>query len=244
MTELTSVRLRASLAPTWLACPSRATFKALEDRERATNGTPVALAFGEMVHESVTGHSPTSGEWPISFDEHTPTARALAWQSDMAIEKARSVLAGMEVVRREEELSVFVNMDVLQVSVMVTGTIDLVVLNDDGTIDLLDLKTGRLDQREAFAQMAIYAWLADQEGWKVRDVVLLHVPRATQDITGEQVFELLRRPCKPLIEEATATIRLVGLSASSPVSVPGLHCKRCPNTDCIYNPENDGGKRS
>ena len=233
-----TIRLRASLAPTWLTCSVLATHRAIEGRSDGGEAIEVATQFGHIVHAGVTGHkAPAPGL--IIYDEHTRTHRELERQSADAIEKARVLLAGSRVRSREIELKAKVT--VLGVTVLVFGTIDLVVENGDGTIDLLDLKTGRIDQRSALAQMAVYAWLAEKEGWKLRDVVLLRIPRASYDTACGQISSVLRRPASSLINHALATIRFVALASQSPVAAPGLHCGWCKNVACVFSPENDRG---
>lgn len=237
-----TVRLRASLAPLWLECSAHAAQRAMATFEPDPNAPiEVATEFGNQVHAVVTGHKSVAPA-RILYDEHTPTERVMGWQVKDAVEAANEALAGLDgrVVRREAPLSARVS--ALGVDVLVTATLDLVVeLNDPpDTVDLFDLKTGRMDQRSAFAQMAICAFLAEASDWNVRDVVLLHVPRARTEVGGyQQSSQLLRRPAKPLVDDARAIVRLVALAAQGPIASPGLHCHRCEVVDCIYHPEKD-----
>jgi len=234
-----TIRLRGSLAPTWLTCSLRATHEAMESRETVLAGpVEVATEFGNRVHAAITGHE-SDAPGSIIYDEHTPTANALKWQSTDAVRAAQEALAEHRVTRREAALSARVT--ALGVEVLVTGTLDLVIEHEDSAVSLFDLKTGRMDQRSALAQMAIYAYLGHHAGgWTLRDVVLLHVPRArNRPGTPYQEFSLLRRPADRLIVEAEAMIRQVALAAQSPTAAPGIHCGRCANTECVFHPEND-----
>lgn len=235
-----TIRLRGSLAPTWLACSARATFEAMEAEERGGAGMAIEVAteFGNRVHAAVTGHE-SEDPAVIVFDEHTRTAKELHWQVIDAVRAAEEGLREFDIVRREHPVAARVA--ALGVEVLVTGTLDLVIEHDHGeTISLIDLKTGRMDQRSAFAQMAIYAYLAAKNGMEVREAVILHVPRARlRPGTPYQTYELMRRPGPALIEQAEAMIRMVALAAQSPVAVPGIHCGWCRNEDCTFHPTHD-----
>lgn len=234
-----TIRLRGSLAPTWLACSRRASFEAQEAEERAGGeAVEVATEFGNRVHAAVTGHE---SEAPASvvFDEHTRTPKELHWQVIDAVRAAEEGLREFNIVRREWPLAARVA--ALGVEVLVTGTIDLVEEHEPANeITLFDLKTGRMDQRAAFAQMAVYTYLAAQNGMEVREAVILHVPRARlRPGSPYQSYELMRRPGPPLIQRAEAMIRMVALAAQSPVAVPGIHCGWCRHEDCIFHPTHD-----
>ena len=219
----------------------RASHRALEPVDpRPIHAKHVSIEFGNRVHALLTGHDFEPAK-RIIFDEFTPTQRKMDYQvADATMEATISLTElGGNVIRREAPLSARVS--ALGVQVLVTCTIDLVVeWAGTDTVDLFDLKTGRMDQRSSFAQMAICAFLAAEAGWHVRDVVLLHVPRAkTLPASHDQASHLYRRPAAPLVEEARSIIRLVALAAQGPIAVPGVHCGRCEVTSCIYNPEND-----
>jgi len=241
MSEVT-IKLRASRAPTWQACPVRASWEQMREDKGAPSGEearPVYLEFGDAVHAGITG-SPYEPATLIAFDEVTPTARALKRQAAMAIEKAQKVLEGRTIVSRERELSATVS--VMGVRVRVVGHLDLEEEVGNEAIDILDLKSGRSDQRAALVQMAIYAWLAQQNGHNVRDVVLLHVPRAVESQgIYENAHQLLRKPAAALHDVAINTIRLVALSAHAPAASPGRHCHWCEHAGCLFHPRNDEG---
>ena len=233
------IHLRASMAPTWLACSSRATFETLRAGQ-AGESVGVATEFGTRVHAAITGqaHEPPGS---VVYDEHTATARELTRQVNESIAAIGAALDLGKIVRREADLRARIVMS--PATVLVTGHIDLVmaVPGIEGVVDIIDLKTGRMDQRSALVQMAIYAWLAEQNGWGVRDVVVLHVPRAVDDPAAgwSQKVQVLRRPAEALIVEAEAAIRLVALAGRSPVAVPGIQCGWCENVGCVYHGEND-----
>ena len=238
MNTQADIHLRASMAPTWLACSSRATFETLRAGQ-AGESVGVATEFGTRVHAAITGqaHEPPGS---VVYDEHTATARELTRQVNESIAAIGTALDLGKIVRREADLRARIVMSVA--TVLVTGHIDLVMaVPGIESVDIIDLKTGRMDQRSALVQMAIYAWLAEQNGWAVRDVVVLHVPRAVDDPAAgwSQKVQVLRRHVDGLIDEALAAIRLVALAGRSPVAVPGIQCGWCENTGCVYHGEND-----
>ena len=241
MTAAPTIRLRASLTPTWLTCSARAGYEAMQEA-----GPPgpvdVATEFGNQVHAAVTGHeyAPAAS---ILYDEHTPTERAMRWQVSDAVEAALAEIEAQEgqIAYREEALSARVSAGGL--TVLVTATLDLVIEGvgpHSDIVDLFDLKTGRMDQRSSWSQMAICAFLAHQAGWAVRDAVILHVPRArTVPATPDQASSLMRMPAALLVENAWGIIRSVALAAESPVAVPGIHCGRCPNRNCMFHDQGE-----
>ena len=142
---------------------------------------------------------------------------------------------------REEELAAHVTYPVgaETIAVEVRGRVDLVLERPDYAVAIVDLKTGRIDQRSAFSQLAIYAWLAHSTGWDVSEVMILWAPRGRLNTVGRPLVTTHTRPAAALLEVATSILRHVAHSADNPVAAPGHHCRQCANVRCPFNPETD-----
>ena len=222
-----SMRLNASAAPQWLQCARRADFDQ-RDTFREPEGQPVHLVLGNLVHQQITG---VGDDMPrlIRYDRLTPSERELHRQVADMVTMVRRVLAqGYTVLDTERrfELEVVIG----EVLVVVVGKPDLIAQRGDGRRVFLDLKTGALTPRGALAQMAIYAWAGIESGHDLAEVTIIHCPRGGRD------WEPITRPAKELAAEAMPIIRHVARSAEVPLPGPGIHCEKCRNFSCLFNP--------
>jgi len=62
--------LSATAAHTWLKCGRRATHKYIHGHREELDYDPVAIRFGNLVHESITGEENDFSK-PVEYDQHT-----------------------------------------------------------------------------------------------------------------------------------------------------------------------------
>lgn len=234
------VSMRASRAPVWLQCPRRA--KAEERVEEPTTARlakPVALEFGDRLHEAITGHIITRPARSIAFDSHTRTKAEMERQlrrGQVAVKKLLEdegqVIEQSEVYRED---TFFVNLPEGRTAhVRVTGHIDLVTRDvrtgADGRI-LLDLKTSRKRPWISWPQMAVYAAL-----WKLRadgselpfQVGVLWCPR---DFCLDAM--LMTQPGEEMAMEGRAIIHARAMAAINAHARPSREgCSVCKVEDC------------
>ena len=230
----TAIAMRASKAPMWVTCGRRATFEAgPHSRTRAPSGLPVSIHVGNLAHEVITGE-PAEIPDRIAYDETTRNEREAHRHALSIAERARQWLDGREIVGRERFLECV--WQVGDVDVHVSGHVDLVLGLPGGALEYADLKTGRLDQRSAFIQMAVYALLGEQSGDEVERVTILWAARNKDDAT--------------VLSRTAESVRALGLAiltnvarqaANGTIPFPGKHCQSCSDIECVYNPENDNG---
>lgn len=235
------IELRASSANQWLTCAQRATHKLMTPV--VNTGLPpsvhVATQLGSIVHEKITG-DPAPHNLMITYDNITSTEREMHVQAKQIAEAVLREMADDTIIDREMELKATVK--VFDTDITVTGHIDLAILTPDpNIIDIVDIKTGRLDQRFAWSQMSIYAWLLHHNDIFCRDVRIVWAPRGKMSkgrIYGNHV-ETMTRPAVDLIRQAESIIKHVARSWSNPIAIPGMHCLHCENIACVFNPQQD-----
>ena len=235
------VNLRSSKSHEWLTCPKRAEFRnRVVGAPVEMGGEAVAITFGNMVHERLTGHAAQQPR-AIMFDRVTRSHNELARQVDEVAAFCAKALSKTRVVHTELYLKTQVRFN-SGVQVNVSGHIDLGTETPVAeTLDLVDIKTGRIDQRYALIQLAIYCFLAQHNGIWVRDGILLWVPRGKNDIStyDEKNTMTLRRPAEDLRQYAAQIINHVAGSIHNPLAVPGTHCSNCEHIKCLFHPQKD-----
>ena len=226
MTE-TLFTFRASSAPAWLECGAREEWRLTSPTDsRAV--VSVAAEYGRAVHAAVTGQAHEPAQY-VDFDHVTPTRRAMRRQIVEGVENAERAIANHSIcpVAAEEELSAAVLTP--NGLIKVTGHIDLVSETDaSGVVDIIDLKTGRMDPVKVWPQLAVYAWLANEHFWKLRDIIVVSVPRGQ---TARHV-EVLTKRASDMVDYGRQIIQRV---TAPQVRQPGLHCFSCPAAFCMFN---------
>ena len=201
-----------------------------QERSPIRVGVPVAVVLGNRVHALITGDKTEPPE-RIHFDRLTRTENELDRQVVAVAKMLREALWGMEIVAREHPLEVNIRKP-NGVTVHCRGKVDIAA-KESGELVYVDLKTGHLGHRAALAQMSLYAWMGLQLGEMVERVKLAICPRGGDD------WHTLERKADAIAGEAAKIIDQVALSVDGALPNPGLHCDRCRNFECIFNPKFD-----
>ena len=241
MTGNSTIVLRPSRAMTWLQCPPKAGWQAMQPREAVNSYQSVAAVYGSLVHHHITGHVLDADDRrPIAFDNITRNQRELDIQVADAVDYIRDELAGETCIASEEYLTATASFPGLDIKV--NGTVDRFIRVGSDKIGLRDLKTGRAAGFGDRPQMAIYTWLCHHNDIPIEDVALIRAPRGENDPFGNQLVEMVPLPTPAeLIPWADRILRHVAFSYEVPVEMPGFHCNDCGNTGCPVFPK-DGAK--
>ena len=198
---LPPIPFRGSAAPAWLQCPRNADFEDTHsdddvDRRLYRRGAPVARVYGTRVHAAVLGGDPGRPD-AIEFDQYTRTERELARQVAVAAADIRGWLDFMGWVLEHRELPLKASLRYGASTLAISGTLDAIARAEDGRRLILDLKTGRRDPHEAWAQMAVYAWLCEAAlpPGDPRPVAagIFHVPRGADGLDFKHTRDIRPR---------------------------------------------------
>lgn len=219
--------IRASAVAAWSACEKMA----LNDspvESRIHVAAWVGTAAHTLVADGINGElAEISGDLPempprVIFDRETPTAEHARRHALWCAREALRVLEAEGWWIAEAEMPVR--------GPDTTGTLDLLVIDDDGTEAVLDLKTGYSPGAAAWLQVGAYLALLDRSNVTLGGV--LHSPRTAKGATGRGSLEL--REAAPLIaawQDRRSRISAV-LDGAPPLATPGQHCARC-SVPCI-----------
>ena len=164
-----TVAMRASRAPVWSMCQRRA---GAEERAEKPTGPqlakPVAIEFGDRLHQMVTGHEITREPRSVAYDEYTPTKRHFDRQLAIAYDEAQRALESYEVIATEYALECDFKVHLTEdmtVTVKTSCHVDLVLRNlQESSKVLLDLKSSRLLPYVAWPQLALNTAIDEHTG--------------------------------------------------------------------------------
>ena len=154
--------LHASKVSTFVKCPHRAAseyFYGRDIKKRREKERHVGAMVGDLVHNHLTGHEPTTS-YRVQYDEHTRSSKEAVFHAGILTGKIEAFLKRnqMEIVDSELELRYKLNFaDKFHIDVV--GSIDAIVRNHHGEHILLDLKSGSTPPETVFIQLACYALL-------------------------------------------------------------------------------------
>ena len=99
---------------------------------------PVAIEFGDRLHQMVTGHEITREPRSVAYDEYTPTKRQFDRQLAIAYDEAQRALESYEVIATEYALEcdfvVHLTED-LTVTVKTSCHVDLGIAQPSGIVE-------------------------------------------------------------------------------------------------------------
>ncbi|MCY4258793.1 MAG: PD-(D/E)XK nuclease family protein [Rhodobacteraceae bacterium] len=241
--------LSATAAHTWLNCGRRATHKYIHGHREELDYDPVAIRFGNLVHESITGEENDFSK-PVEYDQHTQNHHQLGWQTtrardllNIALEKiADDYPAWYWETKYETQATMG------DTTIRVVGIADAIAVVDSAEgaalANIIDLKTGARElPHHYFSQLAMYCWLVakckpktDEYAFTPHRATLVHVNRRLLD-RGMEAVTVKSLPAEPLIGMGEDIIAQTINAMNRPVANPGQHCEQCENTGCVYHPQ-------
>lgn len=219
------ISIRCSKAKDWLTCSKMAEYHdAFPETKDAEH---VGAYTGTQLHARVTLEAVSNPRF-LQFDEVTRTLSEMQRQVDGMERVVRRALAERGLVIVERGVSLRAEVTIGDLTILVTGTVDLLCQDVDGHWVLIDLKTGKHPPQQTFVQLALYGWLAFWCGYRVATIAYLWVGRK-----APHKYEYDARDAETLQDEALdilrqrAAIHRIGVAAT-----PGPHCRRCRVGDC------------
>ena len=248
-----SLNVRPSQVPSWMDCAARAAFE--RDNPEPRHAQPVALAVGNEVHRRLTGHEYETPE-SILYDDHTPTASDMRFQIDQMEQAVKKCLETHELAIEENEydlvggapgvfrdeaglkrLPIAFDGMLADTKVFLSGTADWVARRPDGSLMLLDIKTGKTFPAQAWMQLAVYLWMSDRAGLGIQDAGILWVRRKRNEY--DLVGDLAVRPATELVENVPRILIELAVVARFG-AIPNPNSKfcsaKCRNVACAMHP--------
>ena len=223
-----TVSMRASSAPTWMRCSTKADY---QERHPRQEGAPksAAIDHGDVVHGAITGHKGSPGR--VRYDGRTRTRREAVRQAETSTDAIREWLErnGWIIIAREIELKA--RFLVEDIYVDVEGHIDLLLERAVGEKKraIEDLKTGARKPTASWPQIAVYdlLWWAKYE--EQLDGGILWAPRGQPDKI--QMSPL--RSGKSLCDYGRLVVKQrARVAKDGPMPRPGLDCAFCEVPGC------------
>ena len=210
--------MRVSEIARWTECE----VYALHDPSRPPYRTPIATLVGTLAHSLLAGQDIGDhiDAGTIAWDGKTKNGSQARAQARAIKQTAVTILAeaGWHIIESETMLS----------DAEVTGHLDLLCWNADMGEAVIDLKTGQVPTT-AWLQVGGYLSLSPTSP---AHGGVLHVPRQSmgKDTTGT----LRLRPAAGLRTMWDAWRKRIQAiqGGAVPTRSPGMHCTRCPLSDC------------
>ena len=220
------IKLRCSNAKNWLTCSRMAEHAQINPPSQRIQH--IGPFTGSHVHAAVTGQERPVADF-IEFDEVTRSLPEMYRQVKAMHFRVKNILEDKDWLIVEKEVSLTAEVTVGDEKILLSGTRDLVVQNQEtGQRILLDLKTGKRYPQQVFLQLCLYAYLAQRKLENIDCVGYLWVCRK---FPHDIICDL--RDATALASEAEDVLRrIAAVRQMGSTATPGQHCRRCPVENC------------
>lgn len=170
-----------------ISCPYKYKLRYVDKLEVVKDYTPDnALICGNTIHQGAETSLDDAlnfyyNSYPIITDRHVEEVIKFEY----LIPKIHELLDGVNVYRKEFLIS----------TSRFKGIVDLIVKNDDGTVDVFDYKySNNVEKYMKSPQLHIYKYYLEQRGFKVRKLGFIFIPKISiKQKKDESIYEFRLR---------------------------------------------------